>query len=153
MTCGTLGYEFNLPADRRDELLEAFFLRYHFCLSLENQPSDATLALTAKVRARRTAEFIHLSKVSGAVAGQISAIEPIRPNKDPRILIDTNVTQVATRSSDFSNPPTRKLRPRRTHPNGDVRASVLEGPGSVALAFDRSGTLAYIHGGSLSTCQ
>ena len=91
---------------KRLTLLEAFNNKYRCHLEYENQPSEATLALVLKQHARRTIEFIPLSRVTSAADGRTSIIEPVRLGKSSPFLIDTSMINVGGRKhSDFNKSP------------------------------------------------
>ena len=90
-TAGSLGSE---TQSKRMELLAAFNLKYRCHLEYENQPSETTLSLVVKQRARRTIEFVPLSRVTSAADGRTSIIEPIRLGRASPFLVDTAMLNV-----------------------------------------------------------
>ena len=91
---------------KRLVLLEALNNKYRCHLEYENQPSEATLSLVLKQHARRTIEFIPLSRVTSAADGRTSIIEPIRLGRASPFLVDTSMINVGSRKhSDFNKSP------------------------------------------------
>ena len=91
---------------KRLELLKAFNGKYRCRLEYGKQPSEATLSLIVKQHARRTIEFVPLSRVTSAADGRTSIIEPVRLVRAPPFLIDTAMLNVGGRKhSDFNKSP------------------------------------------------
>ena len=140
MTSSILGYDPHLPTDKRGELLEAFFQRYRYRLDLENQPTEAFLA---KVHSRRTAEVIPLSKVTGAVDGRVSNIEPVRLRKSFSILIDPKRCAIFAKTRRLSQIP-RKFRTLSAGTNVNVCASIRTRLTGIDLEIARRGPVARV---------
>ena len=67
----------------KSDLLAKFNTRYNFPLSIENQHSEATLTLVAKLHARRPCDFVPLSKVTDAADNRDLQLEPTRIKGTP----------------------------------------------------------------------
>ena len=68
------------------DLLVKFTAMYNAPLTLENQPSEAALALVAKLHARRACDFVPLSKVTSAADHRDVNLEPTRIKGTPFLL-------------------------------------------------------------------
>ena len=68
------------------DLLAKFNTRYNFSLALENQPSEATLTLVAKLHAKRSRDSIPLSKVTNASDNRVVAQGPTRITGTPFLI-------------------------------------------------------------------
>ena len=71
----TFSGETNIKS-QRVKLLETFRERHGFLPSLENQPSENTLALLTKIHKERSTEFFPLSRVTNYSEGRDLKIEP-----------------------------------------------------------------------------
>ena len=88
----------------KGDLLQKFTTRYNLPLTLENQPSEATLALVAKLHAKRACDFAPLSKVTSAADNRDTNLEPHRikgtPFLPPHGLVSTKRNTTFLSSSD-----------------------------------------------------
>ena len=100
---GVLGSE----TSKKLELIDAFHKAYRCHLDYENQPSGATLSLILKQQhARRTIEFVPLSRVTSAADGRTSIIEPVRSGQAPPFPVDASMLSMEGRKrSDFNKSP------------------------------------------------
>ena len=87
---------------RKVELLQVFFQRYDWRLPLELTPSDSTFQVVARVRKRRSAEFIPLSRVSSAADIRDVQVGHIRiKGTNGDLLLDPSKT-LSKKSTDFT---------------------------------------------------
>ena len=86
----------------KSELLAKFNTRYNVPLSLENQPSEATLTLIAKLHARRSCDFVPLSKITNAADNRDLNLEPTRIRGAP-FSIAQNLTAPRKNTSFLSS--------------------------------------------------
>ena len=89
---------------KRSKLLETFRTRYGFLPSLDNQPSEACLALLSKVHATRSAEFFPLSRVSNYLDGRGLKIEPQKIKGTP-FLMEASALGLTRKNNDFLQSP------------------------------------------------
>ena len=91
---------------KRIDLLTAFRAKYNYNLEYDSQPSDNTLSLIVKQRAKRTIEFAPLSRVTSSADGRHSIIESIRLGKASPFLVDASMLNVGGGgSSEFNKTP------------------------------------------------
>ena len=89
--------------DRRGELLVAFRLKYNFGLEVELQPSDNTLKLLLKLHARRSGDFLSLSKVTNLLDARY-----LRADNETKTKIGKEITLIVEgaenrKKSDFNS--------------------------------------------------
>ena len=99
----TDGPKFDPAKYAKSELLAKFNTRYNFPLSLENQPSEATLTMIAKLHARRSCDFVPLSKITNAADNRDIALEPTRIKGAP-FSISQNLSAPRKNTTSLSSP-------------------------------------------------
>ena len=97
-----VSFDTSLTQDKRNELLAAYIKRYQSTPQLEQQPSEATLNILIKRHARRSTEFVQLSKVTNMIDGRDTFSEPLKLGKHLSINLDGAMKR---KVSDFASSP------------------------------------------------
>ena len=130
----TTGIDLALSNDKRSELLAGFRVRYNVGLPIEYQPSDATLEISMRTHARKSAEFIPLSKVNNLIDGRDFHSEPVRLSKN--LTIDLAGPNKRT-ASDFNTSAEPFLHAVRVIMNGYALVSANDTVPWCSLEADR----------------
>ena len=89
-------------ASKKCELLETFFKRYDWRLPLDLTPSDSTFQIIARVRKRKSTEFIPLSRVTSAAETRDITVEHVRiKGTNGDLLIDPS-RGISKKNADFT---------------------------------------------------
>ena len=87
---------------KKVDLLEVFFNRYDWRLPLDLTPSDSTFQIVARVRKRRSAEFIPLSRVTSAADIRDVQVDHVRiKGTNGDLLLDPSKT-LSKKNSEFT---------------------------------------------------
>ena len=119
----SMGCDNALSVGMGNDISECFCRTYRYRLAHGNQPS---MTLMIKVHARQAAEFMPISRISSAVEGRVSALEPVRLRKSPPTLIGSIIVQFA-KNRPISQIP-GKLRALRADTSDGVCVCIRAGP-------------------------
>lgn len=119
----TTGIGLSLPNGRRGELITSFRAKYNTRLPIEYKPSGASLKISTRAHARKSAEFTPLSKIGNLIDGRYFHSEPANLSKN----LTTDLAGGTKRNtSDFNTSAESFLRAAR----------VLMGGYALVSAFD-----------------